>query len=320
MPPKRDPIEEGLSALSRASITPSDQAAEAIADGLKSRYPAVVARAAVLAGELDLRELEAPLLSAYERLSEDPEKLDPACVAMKEIAATLFGFGTQAPNVYLHAAGHVQLAGWDNQDVGAPLRGLGVQALVKIEHPSALTLATDMLTDDQDWARIGAARALRVMSFEASAHVLRLKLRAGDLNAEVLGECFGAMLEYSPAWIDVVAAYLTSENDVLASLAALAIGEARPAGALEHLKQAWESQTQPDTRETILNAIASLRSDEAVAFLVELVKGESMTALQAMSALTLYAASESVVSQVRAAAKANKRREVASMFERLFGM
>jgi HEAT repeat protein len=102
-------------------------------------------------------------------------------------------------------------------------------------------------------------------------------------------------------------------------MAALAIGEARPPGALAHLRQSWESQTNPDVREAVLNAIASLRSDEAVEFLVELVNGESMTALQAMSALTLYAASESVVSRVRAAAKGNKRPEVAAMFQRLFG-
>ena len=146
------------------------------------------------------------------------------------------------------------------------------------------------------------------MGTDASAHVLRLKAHTGDPNAEVLGECFGAMLEYSPDWVDAVAAFLVSGNDMAASMAALAIGEARPRDALEHLKQAWQSQTQPDTREAILNAVASLRSDEAVAFLVELVAGDSMTAMQAMSALTLYAASEHVVSQVRAAAYANKRR------------
>jgi HEAT repeat protein len=238
---------------------------------------------------------------------------------MKEIVAALFEWSSLAPEVYLRAASHVQLAGWDNQDVGAPLRGLAVQALVKVEHPEALTLATDMLHDAEDWARIGAAKALRALSSEASAHVLRLKARTGDPSPEVYSDCFGAMLEYSPAWVDGVALYLDHANEGIATMAALAIGEARPPGALEHLRQAWESQTNPDVREAILNAIASLRSDEAVAFLVELVQGESMTALQAMSALAVYAASESVVSRVRAAAKANKRPEVAAMFQRLFG-
>ena len=135
MPSKRDPIEAALTELNVAARVPSDEASMLVRDGLKSRFPMVVAMAAQYASELELRELENALVAAYERLSEDPESLDPVCAAMKEIVATLFGFGTPAPEVYLHAARHVQVAGWDQQDVGAPLRGLGVQALVKIEHP-----------------------------------------------------------------------------------------------------------------------------------------------------------------------------------------
>jgi hypothetical protein len=51
---------------------------------------------------------------------------------------------------------------------------------------------------------------------------------------------------------------------------------------------------------------------------VQLVGGESISALQAMSCLTLFAANQTVVSRVRTVAKSNKRREVAAMFERLF--
>jgi hypothetical protein len=127
------------------------------------------------------------------------------------------------------------------------------------------------------------------------------------------------MLEYSPAWLEAVARFLVAADDAIAITAALAIAEARPTGALEHLLHAWEEQSNPDVRETLLQAIAALRSDEAVDFLVGRVQGESMTALQAMSALTLYAASDAVVARVRAAAQGNKRREVAAMFERLFG-
>jgi HEAT repeat protein len=306
----------------------STEAAEVIRQALASRHSAVIARAAALVGDMGLQDIEPELRASYGRLSAEPEKLDPVCAAMKEVVGALFSFATEASDVYLHAARHVQIAGWDNQDVGAPLRGIAVQALVKTEHPAALTLATDMLMDglppapDRDdglTSRIGAAKALRALGSEASAHVLRLKVLAGDPSIEVYGECFAGMLEYSPAWLDAVAAFLTHENDVLASMAALAIAESRPPGALDHLKQAWETQTNPETREAIINAIASLRSDEAVSFLIDLVKGESMTALQAMSGLTLYAASESVMSQVRAAAKANNRREVYAMFQRLFG-
>lgn len=328
MPPKRDPIEAALIELARAPRLPSDEACEVVANGLSSRHAAVVAAAAVLAHELELRDLEPALLDSYDRLAEDPETLDPVCAAMKEIVAALFEWGSLAPEVYLRGAGHVQFAGWDNQDVGAPLRGLAVQALVKVEHPEALTIATDMLDDglppppDRDdglMARVGAATALRALASEASAHVLRLKVLSGDPSPAVLNEGFAAMLEYCPAWLEAVARFLVAADDAIAITAALAIAEARPPGALEHLQRAWEEQRNPNVREAVLQAIASLRSDEAVEFLVELVRGESMTAMRAMSALTLYAASEAVVSQVRAAAKANKRPEVGAMFQRLFG-
>jgi HEAT repeat protein len=316
-----------MARLNHAAVFASNDAAGAIRPGLESRHAVVVARGAVLARELDLRELDTSLVAAYETIAQDPESFDPVCAAMKEIVATLFEFGTEAPGVFLHAVKHVQQAGWDNQDVAAPLRGLAIQALVKIEHPAALTVATDILVDglpasserdDGMAARVGAAKALRTLGSEASAHVLRLKVTTPDPSAEVYGECFAAMLEYSPAWLDAVGAFLVSQNDVLASMAALVIGETRPAGALEFLAGAWEAQSNPDVREALLSAIASLRSDEAVEFLVQLVGGESISALQAMSCLTLFAANQTVVSRVRTVAKSNKRREVAAMFERLF--
>ena len=319
MPSRRDPIEEALTELARVHAVASDDAAALLIDALAAQYPAVIARAAVLAGEMELRELEPDLVAAYDCLRQDPEKLDPVCEAMKEVVATLFGFESNGPDVYLHAVRHVQPAGFDNQDVASPLRGLAIQALVNIERPEALTIATDMLTDDEDWARMGAAKALRAIGSQAGAHVLRYKALTGDPSLEVMNECFAAMLEYSPSWVDAVAPYLLSSNDGVATMAALAIAEARPYGALSHLQQAWEEQRSPDTRDAVLQAIASLRSDEAVAYLISLVEGESMTAMQALTALTLYAASESVVEQVRAAATANKRREVYAMFERLFG-
>ena len=79
MASKRDPAERELSALNRATLLPSDEAAELVLEGLASRHAAVVAQAALIAGELELREVVPGLIDAYLRLATDPEKLDPVC-------------------------------------------------------------------------------------------------------------------------------------------------------------------------------------------------------------------------------------------------
>ena len=328
MPAKRGPIDVELAALNRAPALASDEAVQAGRLALASRHPPVVARAAQLAGELSLRQLEPDLIASYQRLAVDPEKLDPVCAAMKEISATLFALDAATPEVYLHAVRHAQLAGWDNQDVGAPLRGVAVQALVRIEHPAALTLATDMVMDglpasaerdDGLMARIGAVKALRAIGSEASAHVLRLKVRAGgEPSAEVYAECFGGMLEYSPIWGERVAEFLTGGDEGLASLAAIVIGEHRPANALAYLTQALETTLHSDLGQTFLDAVASLRSDEAVDYLIGLIGQDTDTAIRAISALRPFSPNDMVRQRVREAAASNRRAQVLTWFEHYF--
>jgi HEAT repeat protein len=268
-------------------------------------------------------ELAPELIEAYERLAVNPVKLDPSCAAMEAIVRALDTFEEPARAVYAHAVRHVQMSPlFDDEmeqiDLAAGLRRQAILAMVRTSDPDALVAATDLLADPKTVARAGAANALRVIGSEAAVLLLRFRAKSGERKPDVLAECFAGLLEYSSANLDVVTQYALGEDEQVASLAALAIADARPVGAFEVLRQAWEIQRNPQLREILLNAIAGLRTDEAVDFLIELVGRDSVAAIDAMTSLSLYAADRGVVARIEAEAKANRRPEVYATFRRYF--
>jgi HEAT repeat protein len=268
-------------------------------------------------------ELAPELIEAYERLAVNPVKLDPSCAAMEAIVRALDAFEEPARSVYRHAVKHVQMSPmFDDEmeqiDLAAGLRRQAILAMVRTGDRDALVVATDLLADPKRVARAGAANALRVIGSEAAVLLLRFRVKSGERKPDVLAECFAGLLEYSSGNLDVVAEYALGDDEQVASLAALAIADARPSGSFEVLKQAWEMQRNPQLREILLNAIAGLRTDEAVAFLIELVGRDSVTAIDAMTSLSLYAADQGVVARIETEAKANRRPEVYATFRRFF--
>jgi HEAT repeat protein len=282
-----------------------------------------VVQAAELTRVLRYGELAPELIEAYERLAVNPVKLDPSCAAMEAIVRALDAFEEPARGVYSHAVRHVQMSPlFDDEmeqiDLAAGLRRQAILAMVRTGDPDALVAATDLLADPKTVARAGAANALRVIGSEAAVLLLRFRVKSGERKPDVLAECFAGLMEYSSGNLDVVAACALGDDEQVASLAALAIADARPSGAFEVLKQAWETHRNPQLREILLNAIAGLRTDEAVEFLIELVGRDSVTAIDAMTSLSLYAADRGVVARIEAEAKANRRPEVHATFRRMF--
>jgi HEAT repeat protein len=282
-----------------------------------------VIQAADLARALEYRELAPALTDAYERLAANPVKLDPTCGAMEAIVRALDAFEEPARAVYAHAVKHVQLSPmFDDEmqqiDLAAGLRRQAITAMVRTDDPEALVAATDLLADPKTVARAGAANALRVIGSQTAVMLLRFRVKSGERQPAVLAECFASLLEYSGSNIDLVAEYALGDDEQVASLASLAIADARPSGAFDVLRQAWETHRNPDLREIILNAIAGLRTDEAVDFLIELVGRDSVTAIDALTSLNLYAADRTVVTRIEAEAKANRRPEVLATFRRNF--
>jgi hypothetical protein len=143
---------------------------------------------------------------------------------------------------------------------------------------------------------------------------------SGDKEAEVTSECFAALLRLAPSEsLEFVAKFLGNGDDALGESAALALGESRLAAAFPVLRAAWEGIAQAERRKTILLAMAMLRLDEAVDFLVRRVEEDSeRAAADAVRALALYSRDEAVRGQVQKVVKERGSKALGDVFEREF--
>jgi hypothetical protein len=123
-----------------------------------------------------------------------------------------------------------------------------------------------------------------------------LKALVGDPNAEVMAECFAALLRLAPApALDFLAGFLRAGSDEIAEAAAFALGESHLPAAFSLLRTAWDEIAQAERRRALLLAIGMLRIDDAVEFLLARVSEDSQRAASdAIAALGLYARDEAV--------------------------
>jgi HEAT repeat protein len=258
----------------------------------------VAAAAADTVGRLEVGALAQPLADAFLEWMKNPAERDPRCDALTAIAKTLAALDHPAASVYLAGIRHVQMEGSFGPpvDAAAALRGICAQGLVRMFHPDALQECVTLLADSETAARAGAARALSETGQQAGVLLLRYKALIGDKEEEVTAECFAGLLRLAPAEsLEFVAGFLTSGSDEIAERAALALGESRLPAAFPLLKEAWEATAQATLRRTLLLAMAMLRQDESVEFLLtRLAEDSEKSALDALAALSLYSRDDSV--------------------------
>jgi hypothetical protein len=266
---------------------------------------------AMIASELDESddELLDALEDAFVQLLDDPVKRDPGCRGKVAVAKALDRTERRAYAVFERGVRLVQHEPvWGGKvDTAAELRGTCGMALVHARHPRALVECALLLADPEMAARIAGARAVAVSGDRlAGEPLLRLRLAIGDGEPEVMGECFGALLELAGVdAIDDVAAQLRSADDAVAQAAALALGGSRLPGVFAVLRAADESLVAGRTRATRLLAMALLRDAEAWAYLLELVASGSRTeAVDAARALLTFRHDDELTARVQAAARA----------------
>jgi HEAT repeat protein len=163
-------------------------------------------------------------------------------------------------------------------------------ALARVEGPGSLPLLADALADPAKEVRIAAALALGAVGTQSAGLVLRLKVRIGDRDPDVLSECLGAFLTVNPKEaLAIVTEFLEPSNDAACEAAALALGKSRLPEALDPLKGCWERSHSPELRQQILLAIAMLRRPAAIEYLKGLVASETeSTVIAALSALAIH--------------------------------
>src|SRR4051794_9871499 len=252
----------------------------------------VVAEAAAIVGENSLHDLARDMEAAFDRFLVNPLKDDKLCRAKIAVVRALDRMEHQDTDVFLKAARHVQFEPvWGgSEDSAPPLRAAALVALARAEGPGSLPMLVDAMADPAKDVRIAAAVALGAVGTESAGPVLRLKVRIGDKDPDVLSECLGGLLAVAPGEnLPLVAEFLEPSNPSGCEAAAMALGRSRLPEALEPLKWCWQRSHSADLRQHILLAIAILRRPAAIDYLVELVASDSEPdASAALSALRIF--------------------------------
>jgi len=306
-------IEQDIERLSALREAGRPEAAAALRKALGDRVNLVAAKAAKMAAELELRELVPDLVRAFDRLFEDATERDPQCWAKNAIAKALVDLDHRDSPPFVRGMRHVQMESsyGGAVDTATTLRGICLLALAPcpdLTRQEVMRYLVDGLTDEAHTVRVEAVRGLEQMEGE-SALLLRLKARLGDKEVEVLGQVFDSLLKLEgERAIPLVAEFLKAEPDTRAE-AALALGSSRLAGAVDILRAAWDTARGPEFRDAILRALSISRQDNAMEFLLALVKtGRAADAKQALDALELHKDSLEIQRRVKEAEFERKER------------
>ncbi len=273
---------------------PPLQRVPALRKALADRVNLVAAKAARIAGELPAPEVVPELLRAFDRLFEDPVKRDPQCWGKNAIAQALKDLGHRESAAFLRGAAHVQMEPvWGGQeDTAGPLRGiclLALPACPDMAREQVLRHMINALTEPSPTVRADAARALAEMQGDDCALLLRLKARAGDVEAAVTGQVLEALLALERrAALPFVRQFLAA-GDQVAEEAALALGGSRQSDAVDVLLESWPDARGAEYRQALLRALSISRDDRAIEFLKGLVAdGRPQDAADARAALELF--------------------------------
>lgn len=326
MPPRArrpDPLESTLAGLRALRDDPSGPEAKlALARALADRSAHAVAAAGKIVATHDLAELEPDLVRAFVRFLDAPGH-DPGCTAKSALAEALVRVGCEHGDLLVRGARHVQLEPvWGKRvDTAAAMRGVCCIALVRCGSEAAYLVAAELLADPETPARAGAAEALGYGAPVVAAPLLRFKAAAGDPEPRVLGECFASLLRVDPdGSLAFVARRLECASAEVAELAALALGESQAPGAFAVLRGWFEGASSRDTRRIALVAIAFLRSDESLAFLLGLVADAALAAARhAIEALGVHRGRADVRERALAAVARRGHAELEEALRTAFG-
>lgn len=291
---KPDPVEHALDRLGclRSEADLSVAVTQELKAFLKNKSNLVLAKAAKILGELHAANLIQDLIAAFDRCMANPQKLDKGCAALTEIASALYQMDYVEPEIYLRGIRHVQMEGSFGPpvDAAAKLRAVCALGLARTRHHQALEEIVPLLVDPWPQARIGAIRALALNGGHAGALLLRLKVLFGESDLDVLAECFSGLLSSAPeSSLPLITTYIDAEDQAVAEVAVLAIGSSRLPEAFALLCARWEKSAFSPVRRALLLAIAMVRAEEAIEFLISLLPDSNVqTVKDVISALAIF--------------------------------
>jgi hypothetical protein len=289
---KSKKLDELLASLAEVREEPTSEAGLAVLRQiLNSKFSIAVAQAAKIIGDAEVRSLIPELAAAFSKFMINGAETDPSCKAKQRIAEALYRLNYAEESLYLQGIHCVQKeAVWGGTtDTAAALRGTCALGLVRMNYADVMSELADLLADADAEARIGAVRAIAYTGNPQAVPLLRFKARVGDADPQVMSDCFSGLLNLAPQpSLSLVASFLDAAPET-AEMAALALGESRQPEAFEVLRQWWQRTRVAELRLTGLLAIAMLRQDGALEFLLDLVaKGDKSDREGAIGALKMY--------------------------------
>ena len=313
MPGKRS-FEDQLAAIDELRHQATEAAAEPLRKALTHRNNYVVAKAADVVRELALAELIPPLLVAFDRFFTDPLKTDPQCWAKNALSRTLAGFEYHDAAVFIRGMRHIQLEPvWGGRsDTAGTLRGTCALALVQcrsLSDTDLLNFLIELFSDKDKSVRVEAARAIEQVGSPSAALLLRLRAILAADEPEVLGACFSGIIHIEGrSAISWISRFLATGDDIAAE-AALAIAADRSPEAFSALHKRFlqDPQSDPWFRSVLLSAISLTRQPEALDFLLDLIRTESLDAETAIEAIVRSVPSVEVTRQLEQLVADNPR-------------
>ena len=311
MPGKRK-FEEQLAALDALRQQTPEACVEPLRKALAHRNNYVVAKAADLIRDFHLGQLLPELLTAFDRFFDDSVKTDPQCWAKNAISRSLAAFEHQDAAVFLRGMKHIQLEPvWGgSSDTAGTLRATCALALVQCRSLLEVDLLShliELFADKDKSVRVEIARAIEQIGSNTSALLLRLRATLGNDEPEVLGACYSGILSIEGVRaIPWVSGFLATSDDAAAE-AALALAATHSPQALAVLRESFGEASDPWFRSVLLSAVALTRQDEAVNFLLDLVRTESLQAEAAIEALLRSAPSAELTTRLEKMVAGNPR-------------
>lgn len=305
-------FEDQITALDALRQHPEEARVEPLHKALGHRNNFIVAKAADLVREFRLAKLTPDLFQAFARFFENPAKTDPQCWAKNALSRALAALEYQEAEVFLRGMRHIQMEPvWGGRsDTAGTLRATCALALVQcrsLTDADLLARLLELLGDEDKAVRAEAARAIEQVGSSSASLLLRLRAVLGADEPEVLGACYRGILRIEGvSAIPWIGRFLATADDSAAE-ASLAIAGTHSFEGFSVLRESFGKADDPWWRSVLLSAIALTRQEEALEFLLDLVRTESLSADAAIEAVLRSMPSQEVIERLEKLVEGNPR-------------
>jgi HEAT repeat protein len=188
MAPKSDPISNAIANL-RESNDGTPAAKERVRSAILGTHPRLIVARAQLAAQSNHVDLAIDLVQAVTRLLDSGAILDPYCRAKEAILNALTLFGHSDPELFVRGLNFTQHE--QGEETGVPIRSLCALYIpnLALGPESLLKLLTPLLFDPSPQVRQNTIRAIGFCVTWEATLLLEMKLRGGDEEPAVGGEC-----------------------------------------------------------------------------------------------------------------------------------